>query len=143
MKWFSDVMYFGDNTYLSVKTAAKVSISNNQLVVKDNGKDLPVFSLFKKYSRFDTHVLKGKNYKATVKITDKQNSFVVALMKYTGTEAVAPSPETERLPRTFSLKVYHSQFNRASQLDFWLIQTLMMAFICKAEQTENLCLRLL
>lgn len=89
----NDVMYFGDNTYLSVKTAAKVSISNNQLVVKDNGKDLPVFSLFKKYSRFDTHVLKGKNYKATVKITDKQNSFVVALMKYTGTEAVAPSPE--------------------------------------------------
>lgn len=73
----NDVMYFGDNTYLSVKTAAKVSISNNQLVVKDNGKDLPVFSLFKKYSRFDTHVLKGKNYKATVKITDKQNSFVV------------------------------------------------------------------
>lgn len=72
---------------------AKVSISNNQLVVKDNGKDLPVFSLFKKYSRFDTHVLKGKNYKATVNITDKQNSFVVALMKYTGTEAVAPSPE--------------------------------------------------
>lgn len=63
------------------------------MVVKDNGKDLPVFSLFKKYSRFDTHVLKGKNYKATVKITDKQNSFVVALMKYTGTEAVAPSPE--------------------------------------------------
>lgn len=89
----NDVMYFGDNTYLSVKTAAKVSISNNQLVVKDNGKDLPVFSLFKKYSRFDTHVLKGKNYKATVKITDKQNSFVVALMKYTGTEAVAPPPE--------------------------------------------------
>lgn len=89
----NDVMYFGDNTYLSVKTAAKVSISNNQLVVKDNGKDLPVFSLFKKYSRFDTHVLKGKNYKATVKISDKQNSFVVALMKYTGTEAVAPSPE--------------------------------------------------
>lgn len=40
-------------------------------------------------------------------------------------------------------KVYHSQFSRASQLDFWLIQTLMMTFICKAEQTENLCLRLL
>lgn len=77
------------------KTAhpATAGKTNEQLVVKDNGKDLPVFSLFKKYSRFDTHVLKGKNYKATVKITDKQNSFVVALMKYTGTEAVAPSPE--------------------------------------------------
>lgn len=25
----------------------------------------------------------------------------------------------------------------------YIIQTLMMAFICKAEQTENLCLRLL
>ena len=47
-------MYFGDNTYLSVKTAAKVSISNNQLIVKDNNKDLPVFSLFKRYNRFDT-----------------------------------------------------------------------------------------
>lgn len=75
----NDVMYFGDNTYLSVKTA------------------------------------------------DTQQ----------------PLKQTERLPRTFSLKVYHSQFSRASQLDFWLIQTLMMAFICKAEQTENLCLRLL
>lgn len=52
----NDVMYFGDNTYLSVKTAAKVSISNNQLIVKDNNKDLPVFSLFKRYNRFDTFV---------------------------------------------------------------------------------------
>lgn len=48
-----------------------------------------------------------------------------------------------KIAKTFSLKVYHSQFSRASQLDFWLIQILMMAFICKAEQTENLCLRLL
>lgn len=38
---------------------------------------------------------------------------------------------------------FEVNFSRASQLDFWLIQTLMMAFICKAEQTENLCLRLL
>lgn len=89
----NDVMYFGDNTYLSVKTAAKVSISNNQLIVKDNNKDLPVFSLFKRYNRFDTFVCRGKNYKATVKITDKQNAFVVALMKYTGSENVAPTPE--------------------------------------------------
>lgn len=44
---------------------------------------------------------------------------------------------------TFLSDRHHSQFSRASQLDFWLIQTLMMAFICKAEQTENLCLRLL
>lgn len=51
--------------------------------------------------------------------------------------------DTKAITGTFSLKVYHSQFSRASQLDFWLIQTLMMAFICKAEQTENLCLRLL
>lgn len=72
---------------------AKVSISNNQLIVKDNNKDLPVFSLFKRYNRFDTFVCRGKNYKATVKITDKQNAFVVALMKYTGSENVAPTPE--------------------------------------------------
>ena len=78
---------------MSVKTAAKVSISNNQLIVKDNNKDLPVFSLFKRYNRFDTFVCRGKNYKATVKITDKQNAFVVALMKYTGSENVAPTPE--------------------------------------------------
>lgn len=89
----NDVTYMGDNTYLSVKTAAKVSISNNQLIVKDNNKDLPVFSLFKRYNRFDTFVCRGKNYKATVKITDKQNAFVVALMKYTGPENVAPTPE--------------------------------------------------
>jgi hypothetical protein len=89
----NDVTYMGDNTYLSVKTAAKVSISNNQLIVKDNNKDLPVFSLFKRYNRFDTFVCRGKNYKATVKITDKQNAFVVALMKYTGSENVAPTPE--------------------------------------------------
>lgn len=83
----NDVTYMGDNTYLSVKTAAKVSISNNQLIVKDNNKDLPVFSLFKRYNRFDTFVCRGKNYKATVKITDKQNVFVVALMKYTGAKS--------------------------------------------------------
>lgn len=89
----NNVTYMGDNTYFSVKTAAKVSISNNQLIVKDNNKDLPVFSLFKRYNRFDTFVCRGKNYKATVKITDKQNAFVVALMKYTGSENVAPTPE--------------------------------------------------
>lgn len=90
------MMMFRDKNNAPIKADSvhvKGSIFTGQLVVKDNGKDLPVFSLFKKYSRFDTHVLKGKNYKATVKITDKQNSFVVALMKYTGTEAVAPSPE--------------------------------------------------
>lgn len=47
----------------------------------------------KRYNRFDTFVCRGKNYKATVKITDKQNAFVVALMKYTGSENVAPTPE--------------------------------------------------
>ena len=62
-------MYLGDDTYLDFKTKVKAAIQNYQLIIKDNGTDLPVFSIVKRYSKFATHYIGGKEYNTTVKIT--------------------------------------------------------------------------
>ena len=74
----------GNNLFISSKGKAKVSISNYQLVVKDNGTDLPVFSVGKILTKEETRALANKNLRATVKITDKNNAFDYSLMKWTG-----------------------------------------------------------
>lgn len=54
---------------------------------------MPIFSIYKRYNRIDTHLCKGKTYKASVKITDKNNAFKVSMLKYIGNEFEAPTPE--------------------------------------------------
>lgn len=88
-------MYLGDDTYLDFKTKVKAAIQNYQLIIKDNGTDLPVFSIVKRYSKFATHYIGGKEYNTTVKITDKNNAFQINLMKYTGIQNPAPLPSVQ------------------------------------------------
>lgn len=85
--------YLGDNVHINIKSKAKIKIDNYQLIIKDNSVDLPIFSIYKRYNRIDTHLCKGKTYKASVKITDKNNAFKVSMLKYIGNEFEAPTPE--------------------------------------------------
>lgn len=85
--------YLGDNVHINIKSKAKIKIDNYQLIIKDNNVDLPIFSIYKRYNRIDTHLCKGKTYKASVKITDKNNAFKVSMLKYIGNEFEAPTPE--------------------------------------------------
>lgn len=83
---------FGDNTHLDVVSRVKVSINDYKLNIKDNGLDLPIWSLYKHYNAQDTKYILGKDYKATVKLTDKNSAYDVSMLKYTGTKATAPKP---------------------------------------------------
>lgn len=85
--------YLGDGVHINIKSKAKIKIDNYQLIIKDNGVDLPIFSIYKRYNKIDTHLCKGKTYKASVKITDKNNAFKVSILKYIGNEFEAPTPE--------------------------------------------------
>lgn len=85
--------YLGDGVHVNIKSKAKIKIDNYQLIIKDNGVDLPIFSIYKRYNRIDTHLCKNKNYKATIRITNKDSAYKVSLLKYIGTENIAPSPE--------------------------------------------------
>lgn len=88
--------YLGDNVHINIKSKAKVKIDNYKLTIKDNGVDLPIFSIYKRYNQIDTHLCKGKTYKVTVKITDKTNAFKVSILKYIGSDNNIPSPELLR-----------------------------------------------
>lgn len=89
----NDNIYLGDNVYISVKNKAKLKIENYQLSIKDNSVDLPVLSIYKRYNQIDTALCKNKLYKITVKINNKDVAYNAAILKYTGTEFIAPSPE--------------------------------------------------
>lgn len=87
--------YLGNNLWLDFRTKAKTAISNYHLVLKDNGTDLPVYSIYKRYSKLDTMLLKQQGATANVKVVanNPENGMIVSLMKYTGTEEVVPSPK--------------------------------------------------
>lgn len=91
------IMNLGNNTYLNFVNKAKLSISNYHLVIKDaGGLDLPVWSISKVYDKLDSKYISGKKYKVTTTLTDKDDAFDVALLKYTGTVFPAPNPKVER-----------------------------------------------
>lgn len=91
------IMNWGNNTYLNFVNKAKLSISNYHLVIKDaGGLDLPVWSISKVYDKLDSKYISGKKYKVTTTLTDKDDAFDVALLKYTGTVFPAPNPKVER-----------------------------------------------
>lgn len=91
------VMYLGDNVWLSNKSKIRLGIQNYKLLVKDvGGSILPIFSLYKRYNMFDTSVMQQESVsaKVSVKIMDKVNAFRVAMLKYTGTDLDnIPAPE--------------------------------------------------
>lgn len=87
--------YLGNNLWLDFRTKTKMAISNYHLVLKDNGTDLPVYSLYKRYNKLDTILLKQQGATADVKVVanNPRNGMIVSLMKYTGTSEVIPSPK--------------------------------------------------
>lgn len=74
----------GNGLFVSSFGKSKVKIENYQLTIKDNGTDLPVFSVGKLLTRRETRDLWNKNMNATVKITDKNNAFDYSLMQWSG-----------------------------------------------------------
>lgn len=74
----------GNNLFISVKSKAKIKIENYQLIIKDNGTDLPIFEVGKLMTVRETKTLWNKVMNAIVKITDKNNAFNYSLMKWTG-----------------------------------------------------------
>lgn len=87
--------YLGNNLWLDFRSKAKLAISNYHLVLKDNGTDLPVYSIYKRYNKLDTVVLKQQQATANVKViaNNPRNGMIVSLMKYTGNAEVVPSPK--------------------------------------------------
>ena len=74
----------GNGLFISSKGKANVSIANYQLTIKDNGTDLPIFSVGKLLNQRETRALWNKTLNATVKITDKKNAFDYSLMQWSG-----------------------------------------------------------
>lgn len=87
---------WGNSTYFNNRSKVNVEIKDYHLNVSDNGTDLPVFSLYKRYNPFDTHNIKGGTMGVSVTLTDKDDAFTVALMKYTGSTSPAPEPSVVR-----------------------------------------------
>lgn len=88
-------MSLGDNTQVNFVNPAKVEITDNSLVISDNGSDLPIFSITKTYDKLDSYFIGGKDYKVTATLTDKDSAFVVGMLEYIGTENIAPVPKVE------------------------------------------------
>lgn len=89
-------MQFGNNTYLDFKANAKLSITNNHLIIKDDGVNPPIWSIIKYYDTLDSHSIGGKSYKVSTTLTDKDNAYRVGLLEYTGTVKPAPIPSVLR-----------------------------------------------
>lgn len=84
----------GDSFVISTKTNLNLEIKDYTLILSDNGTDIPIFSIYKQFNRKETELLKGKQYKVTAKIEDKNNAFNIALLKYTGRATKnVPTPE--------------------------------------------------
>lgn len=77
----------GNGVFFDTRGKCMVSIQDNHIIMKDNGTDLPVFYLGKIWDETDTYELRLKNLNAKVVITDKNNAFAYALMKWSGTSS--------------------------------------------------------
>lgn len=89
-------MSFGNNTYLDFKNNVKLGVVNNHLTIKDDGVNLPVWTIIKIYDKVDSHSIGGKSYKVTATLTDKDDAFRVSLMEYTGNANPVPLPTVLR-----------------------------------------------
>lgn len=72
----------GDNTFLNLATPCKVAVDNYHLMIKDNGKDIPVWDIMKFYDEYDSRNISGKNITVKATLTDKDNAFDVSLLEY-------------------------------------------------------------
>lgn len=88
------VMNFGNNLYINNQTPIKMGIQGNRLTVKDDGTNIPVFSITKFYDSLDSHYMSNKQYKITATITNKNNGFDIAMLEYTGNGTPTP-PKVE------------------------------------------------
>lgn len=82
----------GDNTFLNLATPCKVAVDNYHLMIKDNGKDIPVWDIMKFYDEYDSRNISGKNITVKATLTDKDNAFDVSLLEYTGSVIPVPRP---------------------------------------------------
>lgn len=73
----------GNGMFISAVSQVKAKIDNNMLTIADDGTNLPVFCVGQIADRLDTYELLHKNLMAHVKIQDKKNAFVYALMEWT------------------------------------------------------------
>lgn len=85
-------MELGDNTFLNLATPCKVAVDNYHLMIKDNGKDIPVWDIMKFYDEYDSRNISGKNITVKATLTDKDNAFDVSLLEYTGSVVPVPRP---------------------------------------------------
>lgn len=77
----------GNGLFISFLQKAKCKIDDNKLTVSDNGTDLPVFCVGQIADKMDANALHLKNLLTHVKIQNKDNAFVYALMKWTKNES--------------------------------------------------------
>lgn len=73
----------GDGLFISAVSQVKAKIENNVLTITDDGTNLPVFCVGQIADQVDSYELLLKNLMTRVKIQDKQNAFIYALMKWT------------------------------------------------------------
>ena len=92
---FAGNMEIGPNLFLDAQNNVKISISNYNLNISDDGKVLPIWSLTKVYDKLDSKFMEGKNYKVTVTLIDKDDAYRVSMLKYTGTTYPIPRPKVE------------------------------------------------
>lgn len=76
--------FMGNGLFIDSRTKCKVSIADYHITMKDNGTDLPVFSLGKIFDKIDTYELRNNVLNTKVTLIDKDNAFTYALMKWTG-----------------------------------------------------------
>lgn len=81
----------GNGLFIDSRALSKVSISNYHITMKNDGINVPVFSLGKIFDKLDTYILRNKVLNAKVTIQDKDCAYDYALMKWTGQgEATLP-----------------------------------------------------
>lgn len=94
------ISQLGDETYIEVVgNPIKATISSNRITLKDNGTDLPVFSLYKRIKNIDAQSIIGATLNLSTKITNKQNAVTMSLLKFDGTGAV-PTPGVQSYQNT-------------------------------------------
>lgn len=81
-----DTEEMGNGLFLTFLQKAKCKIENNQLIVSDDGTNIPVFCIGQIADRKDTASLILKNLLVKVRLQNKNNAYVYALMKWTKEE---------------------------------------------------------
>lgn len=71
-------------------TPAKIGIADGNIIVEDDGSNLCDFYFGKIFSAEETQILRGKTINVTTTLTNKNNAFIVSLMKWVGSSDKYP-----------------------------------------------------